>query len=579
LPPPEAAALLEKLALAMQAAHDKGVIHRDLKPANVLLAEDGSPKITDFGLAKKLDEASQTNTGSVMGTPSYMAPEQAEGKKDIGPACDVYALGAILYELLTGRPPFKAATPLDTILQVVADEPAPARQLNAQVPRDLETVCLKCLEKAPQRRYATARDLAQDLHRYLAGEPVQARPVCSWERAWKWAKRRPALATLFAVIVLAALSLLGGGLGFTAALAEQRNQALQAQDDAERARNEAQQRALQEKELRQAVEQQKAEKEKQLLRSEWLLYTSQIALAQREWQDGEVLHARDLLDACRRDFRGWEHAYLHHLFNETQQTFRGHTQFVYSVSFSPDGKRLASASGDPFDHNKPGEVKVWDAHTGQHVRTLKGHTGDVLSVCFSPDGKRLASASWDKTVKVWDAASGQQIHTLKGHTEPVSSVCFSPDGKRLASASRDQTVKVWDAQTGQGTLTLKGHTSEVSSVCFSPDGKRLASASDDQTVKVWDAASGKEVLSLQGHTGPVTSVCFSPDGKRLASASFDNAVKLWDAATGQEVLSLKGHTHYVTSLSFSADGRRLASASWDWTVKVWDGETSVAARR
>ena len=183
LPPKKAAALVETLARAMQAAHEQGVVHRDLKPANVLLAKDGTPKITDFGLAKKLDEVGQTASGAVMGTPSYMAPEQASGKsQEIGARTDVYALGAILYECLTGRPPFKAATPLDTIMQVVSDEPVPPRQLQSRTPRDLETICLKCLQKEPRKRYASAKALANDLHRYQAGEPIKARPVGRVER-------------------------------------------------------------------------------------------------------------------------------------------------------------------------------------------------------------------------------------------------------------------------------------------------------------------------------------------------------------------------------------------------------------
>jgi hypothetical protein len=203
LPPQEAAGLVETLARAMHAAHDKGVIHRDLKPANVLLAEYSTPKITDFGLAKKLDEAGRTATGAVMGTPSYMAPEQAGGKtKELGPACDIYALGAILYECLTGRPPFKAATPLDTIMQVVHDEPVPPRQLQSRVPADLETVCLKCLQKEPGKRYATAAELAEELGRFRRGELIRARPVGRLERGWRWCRRNPALAAALAAVLL-----------------------------------------------------------------------------------------------------------------------------------------------------------------------------------------------------------------------------------------------------------------------------------------------------------------------------------------------------------------------------------------
>ena len=207
LPPAEAARLVELLARAMHVAHSKGIVHRDLKPANVLLTDDGTPKVSDFGLARKLDEAGQTHSGAVMGTPSYVAPEQAAGKvKEVGPLADVYALGAILYECLAGRPPFKAATAHETLSQVMNDDPVPARRLNPRTPRDLETICSKCLRKEPAKRYASAAELADDLRRHLSGEPIRARPVGPLERAWKWARRNPAVASLLAVALLLALT-------------------------------------------------------------------------------------------------------------------------------------------------------------------------------------------------------------------------------------------------------------------------------------------------------------------------------------------------------------------------------------
>jgi WD40 repeat protein len=540
LPPRPAARLVETLARAMHAAHAAGIAHRDLKPANVLLTADGTPKITDFGLAKKLDGgAGQTASGAIVGTPSYMAPEQAAGQgKTVGPAADVYALGAILYELLTGRPPFKAATPLDTVLQVVSDEPVPPRRLQPKVPRDLETICLKCLEKEPRRRYPTALDLADDLRRFQDGKPITSRPVRTWERLGKWAKRRPAAAALLGVTGVAVLALVGAVVGL---LYNTRLEA--ALEDAQRARQaEAEQRN----------------------KAEMFQYFHHIARANAGWRDADLVRVKPLLEECPKGQRRWEWDYLQRLCHAELLTF-GHD--IFRMAFSPDGTRIATAG---LDHT----VRVWDATTGRQLFILRGHSDKVRFVAFSPDGTRLASASFDRTVKVWDATAGQEaLLTLKGHTAGVNGVAFSPDGTRVASGAADNTVKVWDWKASREILSLKGHNGWVDGVAFSPDSKRLASASRDHTVKVWDLATGRERFALKGHTGWVLGVAYSPDGTRIASASADQTVRLWDAATGRQLLTLPGHTSDVWSVAFSSDGSRLASSSVDQTVRVWDAAT------
>jgi WD40 repeat protein/serine/threonine protein kinase len=532
-------------AEALAYAHGRGIVHRDIKPANLLLDTTGVLWVSDFGLVKTQDPA-LTDTGDLVGTLRYMAPEHFRGECDA--RADVYALGLTLYELLVLRPAFDGQDRMHLVDQIGHQEPARPRVLDSRIPRDLETILMKAIEKEPRRRYPSAEALAGDLRRYLADEPIQARRIGPLERLGRWGRRNPLVASLSAAVVLVT------ALGFAAVFGQL--QVAQANErEANQQRDEA--RALAEK-LQTALE--------QLRRT---TYAAHMNLAKHAWEEGDSGRVLELLEQQRPkpeepDLRNFEWHYLDRLCHCDLLTLKGHTDHVSSVAYSPDGKRLASAAA-----GSDRTVKVWDAQTGQVLLSFKGSTGQVWSVAFSPDGKRLASAAEGagNTVKVWDAQTGEELLSFKGKSR---SVAFSPDGKRLASASSDNTMKVWDTQTGQELLTCKGHTAFVESVAFSPDGKRLASGAWDNTVKVWDAQSGQQLLSLEGHTKGVDCVTFSLVGKRLASASVDNTVKVWDAQTGQELLSLKGAGEKV---AFSPDGKRLASASSDNTVKVWDTQT------
>jgi hypothetical protein len=393
------------------------VLHRDLKPSNVLIDENDHPRITDFGLAKRArGDFGLTVTGQLIGSPNFMPPEQTSGKSGkVGPASDVYGLGAIIYHLLTGRPPFQAETIEDVLRQLHEADPVGPRLLNPSIPRDLETICLKCLEKEPSKRYPSAQELANELGRFLRDEPIHARAVKAPEKIWRYCRRKPVLASLIALVHVV------GAAGLAGILWQW-----------------------------QLVEAKKEELEINL-------YFNQVALAHREStaKPSNVKDAEKLLDECLPRFRNWEWHYLkRRRYSDPLILSDPESNKVHSVSFSSDGRYLASGGAG-------GKVRIWELDGAKVVQTLPGHTGFVASVAFSPGNPAwIASAVSDKQLVLWDWRTGKKIHSWPSETLLANgmayAVAFSPDGQRLGgtcgkrrgdrSGSRDRTRHIQAAR-------------------------------------------------------------------------------------------------------------------------------------
>jgi|GEM_PF-1844323 len=654
------AKLLRSLAYATQFAHTRSIIHRDLKPANILLKakpksgssrdtfvmnnrrssrsksgsgssisdsspnqksndsqspstqsgiihDFGEPKITDFGLAKHLEEdVSQTRTGTIIGSPSYMSPEQAVGNPDqVGGATDVYSLGAILYEMLTGRPPFRAPTVRETLRQLQENEPVAPRLIQPSIPRDLETICLKCLSKEPERRYESAGALADDLDRFLRDEPVIARPVTFAERVWRWCARHPMVSVLAAILFL--VTVLG-----TPTLAWKWNEADHqrrlAEKNAERLRKERDTA----KQLREEAEanQKRAEELHEATRQH--LYFRRIGQAYGEWQSNLVGRATSRLEECPEDLRNWEWYHLNHLCRSEYHTLRGHDAQVGCLKYSDDGRTIISSSGILGD-TRNGEAIIWDAITGQPRHVLKGHVGPVLDIAVSADYSTIVTASAGN-VKIWNDQGQEQI-TLENQPVGAFAVALSGDGKLLASGGFLSTISLWNVETGKLIQPFNGHTSNIFGLAISPDNKILYSASYDGTVRFWSIETGRQlhpplvapqplyymVLSPDGRylayayintlvvtdlsvepfqsvpyfcaCGRINSLCFSPEGRRLALSGLDGSVLFIDLKSGRELRRMHTHDGKVEAVAVGDGGRRIATGGLDRLVKVWNAAT------
>ena len=592
-PTAQAARLILTLAQAMDYAHKQGVVHRDLKPANILCqSPDGLiVKITDFGLAKQMNQdGCLTKTGDILGTPSYMAPEQANGRTDlVGPATDIYSLGTLLYELLTGHLVFQGANGVETMMLVANAEPLPPRKWVRSVPPDLETICLKCLEKDPAKRYASAGHLADDLTRFLQGEPIRARPASLAKRVVKWARRRPDLAVLgvasFLVLLLS--------FGLITSLWQKASIEAEAEKEASLAKAKALldvehllAGALLDRGIQQA--------DRGDVRRGMHLMVKALELATKvEKMEGR---SNPLVQAARLNLAGWSH----HVFPQSVPLI--HQGWAWAVAYSPDGRFVVTGGKDQ-------KAQVWDTVSGKPVGMPLAHPDPVWGVAYHPAGKTIITVSGNVTggsgqIRVW-RQSLKYPGTFHLSGEPLannasfSKIVISPRGDSFLAVSNDGMAQLYsysDAEEGNGCMPIGPplrHMHLIKAAAYTPDGRLVFTASYDRTVRRWHSASGLPAGPPFIHSGPVESLAVSPDGRLLLTGSgvgdkFANGrfsiyhpgeARLWHLDTGQALAAPLPHPGLVKAVAFAPDGRTIATSCaffntkeqrLDGDARLWD---------
>lgn len=626
-PPRAAARLIELLARAMHSAHEVGIVHRDLKPINILLqpfvlgdvrsgslssggkssqrsqsrssssarqsimthatVEYGTPKITDFGLAKQDEGAASsglTNAGSIMGTPSYMSPEQAIGDVGlIGPATDTYSLGAMLYEMLTGRPPFRADTPVNTIMQVIRGEVVPPSKLVAKLPRDLETITLKCLEKSPAKRYASSLALAEDLSNYLEDRPITARPVGPIERTIKWIHRRPLIASMIGLIIMGVLSFIILGTWAYLAVQERAHAAELAGEQARLSAQESKQRLI-----RLAVSNgaQLLDRGDMLGGAAWFAE----ALKLEENKDAEVVHRKRLASVLARS------PILGHLWQ--------HEAAINDIRLSTDGTMLVSGGND-------GMLRLWKMSDGKPLQPPLENGSPIISIDLSSDGKAILVISSDGNCKLWNLGEkpegklvGQGVaharflqdgsqfitvgkpggllafrrdtlervtKTMLNNNGAVSAVVLAPDRDHVLIPSQDGYTRYWSLKNEDVSIPPLKQGSPATAAAIDPEGKLAATGGENGLVYLWNLKTGELALPVPWvHEGVITELRFSPDGKYLASASEDKQCIVWDVATGKQYSPRMRHGSKVNEIGFTPDGRWIVTLADDNFARVWD---------
>jgi WD40 repeat protein/serine/threonine protein kinase len=587
----KAVSMLVSMARAVHHAHQHGILHRDLKPANILLDRQGGAHLTDFGLSRLIEQENDlTRTRGVLGTPAYVAPEQASGgRHSLTTAVDVYGLGAVFYHALTGQPPFAGGTTLQTLRQVLEQEPRRPSFWKPGMDPDLETICLKCLEKEPQRRYLSADALANDLERWRRHEPITARPCSGWEKTWKWVRRHPTGSALVATALVALVTIAIGTtvMSLRVSAANQRAEA----------RSEEFRRSIVQLNVSSGA---RFVEQGDLLTG--LLWFSQALQLERGHPNLEERHHFRLGAALRQA--------------PVLKQIWFHQGPVNYAEYSPDGRLVVTASYD-------GTAQIWDSRSGQAVGSPLRHGSNVTAAVFSPAGTLVATFSEDGTARVWDAATGQPTspplhHETTGeryplapglgfssdeqwlvtagpigarlwklgpnepagpllpHLAPVNHAAFSPDGKMVVTASDDKTAALWnrpDEITKVVRVQSWRHPAAVKGAWFSPDSHRIATICDDWTASVWDVETGQRLFHPIKGTAPMFQAIFSPDGRWLLTASFDNTARVWDAATGEPISPPLKHGAGLSMARFSPNGRQVLGATYGNVAQLWDAIT------
>jgi WD40 repeat protein len=524
------------------------------------LTSEGTPKLTDFSMARATDRSSVLPpAGMIGGDPSYMAPEHLQPdqsavvlQRSATPASDIYALGAVLFESLTGRPPFLGATPADTVQLALEEDPVSPAQLQLNVSETLQAISLKCLQKRAERRYANARELADDLHAYLVNEPIQARPAGVAERLWKSMARRPFL-------ILSAVVLLSAYLYLAIALIRNRSVLLADVEAAAAAKTAA---------------------ENQLADTRRVAYLADMGMAQEAWQDGNRDVALAFLEKHRQDddLRSFEWGYLWRACRSDRLTLS--PGVVHALAFSANGRILATAGEAGAGAKRQGEVHLYDAATGTDWARAPAPKAPLLAVAFAPVGRLLATGDAQGDIQVWDSLNGKQRHAFPAHGGPVKALAFAPDGKTLASGANDGVVKLWDSDSARQQGALPGHLGTINGLAYSGDGRLLAAACQGGAehkageIRLWDWAARTQRALLRGHRGPVHCAAFSADGVTLASGGGlpgrAGELKLWDLQNNRLKLDLPGCLDRVLTLAYTPDGSRLAVGGDDGLVTIWN---------